>query len=345
MPWTLQRDDLAALGRGASLLGAGGGGAPRLTELGAATTASWPVRVHGFDELDPSTPCVAVGIGGSTMVYGERLPETDPYAAAIAAIDRWTGTRAAAVCLTEIGGMNAISAVPLGEERQLVDVDLMGRALPELDQFTLLVDDVPGLVVAVSIAGRGVVLLDAARPADIEEVLRAAFRAAGGWAGIVIGGFAVGQLADHGIPGGIRRALDLGRGWGETDRPIAERVAAVGAELLAVGRIGAIDLHAGDVRVRTVDLTVADGAVVRVVARTESLACMIDGRVVARAPDIIDVVDPQSGAVLQLEDLSVGRSVAVLALRAPEWWTASPERLRRVLPSHYGVNGLDEVAA
>lgn len=343
MPWTLERDELDALGRGASLLGGGGGGTPRLMALGAADSAVWPVRVHAIAELDPSTPCVAVGVGGSTTVFAERLPHPDLFAEAIATIDRWTGSPAGAVCLAEVGGMNAFAALPLAHELNLVDADLMGRALPELDQFTLLADDVPGLVVAISAWTRGTLLMTDARPADVEQVLRAAFQAAGGWAGMVIGGFRVGDLKAHAIPGGLARARDLGSKWGEEPTAIDARIAAIGAQRLGVGRVSAVEHDRSDVRIRTLDIAAPNGALVRVITRDEVLACMVDGRVLARAPQIIDVVDPQSGAVLQVDDIAVGKSVAVLALDAPSWWTESPERLAKVLPSRYGLEGLDEV--
>lgn len=344
MPWTLDRADLAPLGLGASLLGGGGGGNPRLMSLSARESAVWPVAVHAVDELDASTPCVAVGVGGSTTVFGERLPHAELFAEAIATIDRWTGTTAGAVCMTEVGGMNALAALPLAHQLRLVDADLMGRALPALDQFTLLADDVPGLVVAISAWTRGTLLMTDARPTDVEQVLRAAFQAAGGWAGIVIGGFRVGDLVDHAIGGGLARALELGSTWGSGQMDIRERITSIGATALGIGRVTAIEHDRSDVRVRTVDIAAADGAVIRVVTRDEALACMVNGRVVARAPQIIDVVDPQSGAVLQVEEIAVGKSVAVLALDAPSWWLERSDRLAKALPSRYGLVGLDEVS-
>lgn len=247
--------------------------------------------------------------------------------------------------MTEVGGMNALAALPLADQLSLVDADLMGRALPALDQFTLLADDVPGLVVAISAWTRGTLLMTDARPTDVEQVLRAAFQAAGGWAGIVIGGFRVGDLVDHAIGGGLSRALELGSTWGSGPRAVEQRIAAIGAEALGIGPVTAIEHDRSDVRIRTIDIASPDGALVRVITRDEVLACMVDGRVIARAPQIIDVVEPQSGAVLQVDEIVVGKSVAVFALAAPEWWLQSPERLAMALPSRYGLAGLDEVSA
>ena len=346
MPWMLERDDIGALSIGAALLSGGGGGHTRIASLASQGSVSWPIAVHEVQEVDPELPCVAVGVGGSTMVFRERLPSGDLFQEAIEAVDRWTGTPAAAVCLTEIGGMNALTALPHAASMTLIDSDLMGRALPGIDQFTLLVDDLSALVLAVSVGQRGVMVVADARPGDVEHVLRAAFETAGGWAGIALGGFRVGDLAEHAVGGSLRRALDLGRSWGvDATAPIADRAVEAGGRHLGIGRVTAISLHSTDPRVRIIDVDGASGAQLRLVATTEVLACMLDGRVVARAPDIIDVLDPQTGAVHQIEDIAVGRNVAVIELEAPEWWRRRPERLARVLPSNYGLDGLDVIAA
>lgn len=346
MPWTLDRGDIPALSRGAALLSGGGGGHTRIAGLTAAEAVAWPIAVHTVDEVDPDLPCVALGVAGSTMVFGERLAAGELFTEAIEAVDRWTGAPARAVCLLEIGGMNSLTALPHAGAMTLVDADLMGRALPGIDQIALLVDDLPGLVIAVSPGPRGAMLMADARPADAEHVLRAAFEAAGGWAGMVVGGFLAGALAEHAVVGSLRRAFELGTAWGDDDAVAIEaRTEAAGGRYLGAGRVTAVELHAEDARVRVIDIEVADGSVLRLVARSEVLACMVDGLVVARAPDIIDVVDPQTGTVHQVEDIVAGRGAAVIAFEAPSWWSERPHRLRRVLPSHYGLQELDEVSA
>lgn len=346
MPWMLERDDIGALSSGAALLSGGGGGDTRIASLASHGAVSWPVAVHEVDEVDHELPCVAVGVGGSTMVFRERLPSGGLFDEAIAAVDRWTGASAGAICLTEIGGMNALTALPHAAAMTLIDADMMGRALPGIDQFTVLVDDLPSLAIAVSTGARGVMLIADARPADVEHVLRAAFETAGGWAGVVIGGFRAGDLAEHAVVGSLRRALELGRAWGAGGAlPISARAAAAGGRYLGRGRVTAISLHRADPRVRIIDVEGAGGSPLRLIARSEVLACMVDGRVIERAPDVIDVLDPQSGVVHQIEDIFVGRSVAVIAFDAPDWWHRKPERLARVLPSNYGLEDLDAVVA
>lgn len=121
------------------------------------------MTVHDVTELDPATPCIAVSYVGSTLLLEERLPDEASFAEAIAAVGRWLGSPATAVCTLEAAGLNALTALHLADTHQVVDADCMGRALPGLDQLSLLIDQVPGLVACVP-TGSGGVALPARRP-------------------------------------------------------------------------------------------------------------------------------------------------------------------------------------
>jgi len=341
MPRTLASHDVPALAAGAALLGAGGGGATTVLELMLRGTPHPPRPLHAVGELDPATPCLAVAVMGSTMLFTERLPALDPFAEPVAALERWLGTPVPAVCWAEVGGMNGLTPLALPPRRRLVDADLMGRALPDLDQFSLLVDDVAGVVFACTTGAGGVVLLDGSRPADVEQILRTATTTAGGWAGIVVGGFTVGDLARHAIVGSVSRALDAGRGFLAARHGDPRELArAIGGELVGEARVlGAAPL-ADDPRVTTVDLVAPDGPVYRLVTRTEHLALSRDGRTVVAAPTVIVVVDAVTREIVPVEGVRRGRSVLLYAVPAPAWWR-EPRRYARASPSAYGLAGLD----
>ncbi|WP_052466458.1 DUF917 domain-containing protein [Mobilicoccus massiliensis] len=340
MPWVLERSDLDHYATGVALLSSGGGGRLAGSVRSAAARVDLPVTVYAADELDASTPCMAVGHGGSTVLQTERLPSPEPFARAIAAVQRWTGQRIDAVCPVEIGGANGLAALHLGARYRTVDADLMGRALPWVDQFSVLAEELPGLVLATATGGEGVVVHADPRPADAERVLRAAFMSAGGWSGVVVAGFTVGDLRRHAILGSMGRALEVGRAWASAVEP-GERAVAAGGELLGEGRI---EDHApaDDHDVHSFALIRRDGAVVRVVAASEFLCVLVDGEVVAATPHIVDVVDVLTGEVLQADEVAVGRQVAVVALPGPQWWTATPERAARVGLARYGLDDLDD---
>jgi DUF917 family protein len=343
MSRTLELAQLPALARGFALLGSGGGGQTTLLELILAEPSAWPITVYDVDELDPGLPCLGAAFVGSTMLLGERLPGAAPFEPLITAAERWLGTRAEVVCSLEGGGLNALAPFTLAGDRIVVDADLTGRAVPGLDQMSLLVDGVP-LVATCDTGGGGVMLVQTERPADLEQVIRSAIVQAGGVGGTVFAGFTVGDLAEHAITGGVSRALTLGAAFdAHRAAPPSELADALGGRLLAEGRIAAVEPDARDPHVNVVTIAGREGAVHRVVTRSETLACVTDGVLVASAPEIIVVLDAVSREILEVTDLTMSRTVVVIELPGPDWWQR-PDRRPHVVPSVYGLTGLDGAA-
>lgn len=340
MPWHLDRTDLPAYVAGVGLLSSGGGGRAGGFALTRAHGCDYPMVVHEVEDLDPSTPCVAVGFGGSTALQSERLPGSAPFAAAFAAVGRWTGTAPGAVCPAEIAGASGLSVLGAAPDLDLVDADLMGRGFARIDQFTLFADRLPGLVLAVETGDGGVLLHADPRPADAERILRSAFHAAGGWAGLVVGGFTVGDLRGHAVIGSMRRALVLGEAWtARRGAPLARRAEAVGGRLLGSGRV-TVSSRADDARTRSFALTRDDGSILRVLHRDDFLSAAVDGSPVANTPDIIDVLNSITGEALQVDEVADGHHLAVLTLPAPDFWTAKPHRAASVDLAAHGLGDL-----
>lgn len=338
----LQRDDLTALARGYSLLGSGGGGSTTMLELMLAGSDREPIEISPISSLDPRTPCLGVAFVGSTMLLGERLPGADPFARLLAAVERWIGHPVPAVCSLEGGGMNGLAPLTLAGSHIVVDADCTGRAVPGLDQMSLFVDRVPGLVFACDTGAGGVALVEAHRAIDAERVVRSAIIQAGGVGCAVLGGFTVGDLHEHAIGGHLAHALELGRAYlASAGAPLPLLADALGGELLAEGRIVSVAASPQDPHVNAVEISGLGGAVHRVVSRSETLAVLTDGLLVASAPTIIVVVDAVSREILEVTELRLARNVAVFSIPAPAWWNARPERRAKVLPSAYGLDDLD----
>ncbi|MDR6865797.1 DUF917 family protein [Microbacterium resistens] len=342
MAWRLRPEDRTALARGYALLGAGGGGTTTMLELMVDRARPDTIDIADVEDLDPATPCLGAAFVGSTILLGERLPGNDPFGRLIAAAERWLGTRIPAVCSLEGGGLNGLSPLLLSGSRAVVDADCTGRAVPELDQMSLFVDRVPGLVFTCDTGAGGVALVETDRAVDAERIVRSAIIQAGGAGGAVLAGFTVGDLREHAMPGHQRRALELGRSFLDAEAsPLPVLAAALHGRLLTQGRIAAIVPAGGDPHVKVAEITGPSGSVDRVVTRSESLAVLSDGALLSASPSVILILDAVSREILQVTDLAPGRQVAVLDLPAPEWWQERPERLRRVVPSAYGLDELD----
>lgn len=342
---TLLQAQLPALACGFSLLGSGGGGTTTLLELALADTDAWPITVYDIEDLDPTLPCLGAAFVGSTMLLGERLPGEAPFAPLIQAAERWLGEHIPVVCTLEGGGLNGLTSLLLARERTVVDADLTGRAVPDLDQMSLLVDRVPGVFATCDTGVGGVLLVQTDRPLDLERVIRSAVIQAGGTGGALFAGFRVGDLVEHAIHGSIARALKLGTAFATAAHAsITELAGSLGGRVLGQGRITAIELDARDPHVSAVQVEGAAGEIHRIITCSESLAFLTDGRLEASAPTIIVVLDAISRDILEVTDLTVARTISILELPAPDWWSRSAERMRHVIPSAYGLANLDNGA-
>ena len=185
-------------------------------------------------------------------------------------------------------------------------------------------------------------MLETDRPADIEALVRASMVRSGGAGAVLLAGFTVGDLADHAITGHTARGLALGRAFLESaEATAAEAADAIGARLIGLGRVAAIDQDRDDPHLSVFDIRTAQGEVLRVVARSEFLAVILDGAPVATSPDAIIAIDVLSHAILEVADLTVNAHVAVLVVEAAPWWWDRAGRAEAVLPSAYGLTEVD----
>ena len=338
----LGQAQLPALARGFSLLGSGGGGKTILQELILEASGTWPLSVHQVRDVDPDLPCVAIAYVGSTHFLHERLPSEDPFSPLLAAAARWSGTRPQAVCALEGGGLNGLTALNLAPELIFVDADFTGRAYPRLDQMSLYVDKVPGLFAVCGTGAGGVAIVNTDRAEDMEKVIRSAVIQAGGVAPFLLGGFRVGDLREHAITGIYLRAMELGESFIAAEQaPMAVLAESIGARLLGQGRVTAIEISARAMHNSTIEVTCNDGEISRVIARSEFLGYMSAGEVLAATPEIIVVLDSISRAILQVDEVTQGRHIAVVSLPAPAWWLDRDDRLAHVLPDVFGLDSLE----
>lgn len=342
MAFTLTAGDLPLLAAGASFFGSGGGGSPTLTELMVRPFFESPIETVLPGELAPDTPCFAAAFAGSTMLLNERLPEADAFGPLVAVAERWMGRRLEAVCSFEAGGMNALTPFLFAHDRTVIDADCSGRAVPTLDRTSLYIMETPGLFAVCSTGAGGVSLLQSRRGEDVDQLLRAAMIQSGGAGAVIFAGFTASDLVADSLHGHIARSLEIGAALAATrDDPVEALATRLGASLVGHGRVLALAQDSRDPHVHAAEIGGMDGAVIRLVSRSEHLAVLVDGEPVAAAPDYIVAIDALSRELVEVTDLHVNRHVALLTLPADPWWRDAPERAARLFPSSYGIHGLD----
>lgn len=341
--------DVSDLIVGGEILGSGGGGdLLPFASLVRRLLDGRRVRVLDPRELDAGASVVPVGIVGATVMLTEKLPSGRELSGAVSALERWTGRRATALMTIEAGGINALTAIAAAVELELplVDADLVGRSMPRLDQFTLAAAGVAMTPCALCEPGGAVTVVDGMGPVACEEALRAVVARGSGWAALAIKALSGRDVATSTVVGSLSRAQTLGA----IAAPLmatasAEQLAhELGGVLLGGGRVQHARRRPGYGSFGRATFLVQQrgtsgaGAVVRIEAENEYLAVLVDGEVAATCPDLIIVLDRSSRSFVRCEAVRAGQDVWVMALPAPAWWTAAPDRLERVGPRAFGID-------
>lgn len=331
---TLTLEQIDWMAEGAAVLGAGGGGSTYLASLalkrllreGAA------VRVVETTELaaDAMGPVVS-GMGAPTVGI-ERLPTQGRYGALVDAVRAFMKAPVEFVAIGEIGGGNAITPLVAAAESGLpvVDADPMGRAFPELQMDTYMIDGLSpdplflhdGKSVVVSMQG----IQD---PTTAERYARALTWAMGGSAGLVLPVLTGEQVRKHGIAGtlslteAIGRAMDQAR---KVKEPTADAILSVvpagrhlfEGKIVDVVRRTAAGFARGTITIE--GLGAFRGRQLEVEFQNEYLIARDrdagDEGVLLTVPDLLVLLEQESGQALGSEAVRYGLRIQVLGLPA-----------------------------
>jgi DUF917 family protein len=356
----LSVEDVTALARGVTLLGSGGGGQVDVAavmlryqmsphEAGrSGTQPAFPdgrrITVHDPGDLPSDAFVVPVGLAGATSVFVEKLPGGGEFRTAVAAVAEHAGVTPVALIAAEIGGVPGLLVFSAALETGLdvVDADLMGRALPRFDQLTTAARGMPAVPFALADATGQVVMLDGMDAAGVERVVRAIVSETGGWGAVALPPLRVSELGEVASLGMVRRALALGRTHLslEVSSPPWTVAAALGGRLLASGRVVEVTRH-GPVRRfgrgTVAVLDAASGTVLRIEMENEYLLALSDGEVVATTPDVLCVLDRRTGEPVQCDRIRAGGEADVVHLPAAPFWRRG-QYIDRVSPRAFGLD-------
>jgi DUF917 family protein len=346
----LDQEAIRDLALGATLLGTGGGGDPRIGTLMAlaAVREHGPVRVIAPEDVGDDGVVVPVAMIGAPTVILERIPGGHELDLVMAGFERLQPRPVVATMPIEAGGINSTIPIVLAARRDLplVDADGMGRAFPEVQMVTLGSGGAQAWpLVLADESGDVVALTDAADNAAAERLARAVVVAMGGSA--VVAHYAVDgpMIRDWAVPHSVSLAVAIGRtlraARARGDNAIEAIAPVCGARRLFTGKVVDVDrtTKAGFVRGR---LTLAGldqdgGRSATIDFQNENLIARSEGAVLAAVPDLISLMETETGRPLTTEAMRFGLRVHVVGIPAsPLWWR--PEALPLVEPRAFGYD-------
>lgn len=326
-------DALDNIALGATVLGTGGGGAPHVGKLVArqAIEECGPVTMVHPDDLDDGALVLLSAQMGAPTVAVEKLPGGSEPVAAVERLEQELGRTADAIMPMECGGINSTFpfAVAARKGIPLVDADGMGRAFPELQHETFNVYGVQGTPAALSDEHGNTALLATDSNERLEWLARGLTIRMGGVAYLTDYPMSGQQVKATAIHGTMTLAHDIGAALSTTSGDPIEAIRQATADSiygsarsLFEGKI--VDVHRrteGGFVVGSVDIDGLDqyaDATMTIEFQNENLGARVDGEWLATVPDLITVLDRETGDPVRTEALRYGARVTVLGIPTPE---------------------------
>jgi hypothetical protein len=363
--WIFTRDEIEPLLAGLAIQGTGGGGSPEWGRqiLENEFRRGRSVRVVDPNALPDGAQVACGGIMGSVkalelITFEELLEGWEQDFVLIRAFSlmaKLLGRPIEAVVPFEVGGLNTPVILSLCARMGIptVDGDALGRSAPET-QMTSFIGHGVSLtpMPLVDARGNAVVVLEQTSPTYADELGRWVVTRGGGLGGNSHYPMSGRQLKQAVIPNTISGALKIGQAMLQARRqkedPVFAVAQAMSGKVYFYGVIGSMREKERE----GFYLTVAElagtrawsGRTAEITIMNEAMLLSLDGKTVVIFPDLICMLDPQSGRGLMSVELQAGMEIAVLGVPChPRLREAVQDETgrRSFAPARFGYPELD----
>jgi len=346
---TIYAEDMEDIATGGAILGTGGGGDPYVGKLMAqqAIKKHGPVRLVDVDQMPDDALIVPVCMMGAPTVMTEKLPQGDELVTAFRKLEQLLGRKIDAVLCGEAGGVNSTTpfVVAAATGLPLVDGDGMGRAFPELQMETFGLHGVSATPMVLCDDKGNSIVLETVGNAWTERLARAATVEMGGSALLAFYPMSGAIAKKAVVRGTLSLCAELGRTLREAKAshvdPVQALVDKLAADVIFHGRVKDIDRRTiggfarGTARFEGVEEW--KGHEFKLDFQNEFLMAERDGKVVVTTPDLITVLEAESGMPVTADSLRYGLRLVALAFPSnPQWLT--PAGIALVGPRYFGYD-------
>jgi uncharacterized protein len=342
--------DIEALAVGAWILGTGGGGSPYhgLLNMRRLYAEDYRVSLIDPDELGDDDEIAVVSMMGAPLVILERLVDSRLIARAVEVMQEHRARPFRAVMGIEVVGGNAIqplmAAAHLGIP--VVDADAMGRAYPEAQMTSFAVGDLsPAPLSSIDPRGNEVVVTRVASWKWMERVSRKICTEFGSIAATCKAPRRGSEVKEWAVLRTTSKAIRLGHAVLEANRrhddPIAAILAVEPGKRLFTGKVVEVERRTteGFLRGRTAidGLDEHRGERIELAFQNEWVVLWQDGQPIVTTPELICVLDSDTGEAIGTETIRYGQRVTVIALPSPPIFL-TPRGLEHVGPRAFGYD-------
>ena len=345
---SVHAEDMEDIAIGGAVLGTGGGD-PYIGKLMAqqAIRKHGPVKLIDVEELPDDALVVPVCMMGAPTVMTEKLPQGEELMNAFRQLEHVLGRKIDAVICVEAGGVNSTIpfVVAAATGLPLIDGDGMGRAYPELQMVTFTLHGVSATPMVLCDDKGNSIVLDTVSNAWTERLARSATVEMGGSALLAFYPMS-GAVAKKSV---VRGTLTLCANLGLTLRearaahedPVAAVVDMLGAKVIFHGRVKDIERRTvgGFARGTAHFDGVEDwrGHTFKLDFQNEFLMAERDGEILVTTPELITLLEADSGNPVTADSLKYGLRLVAIAFPCNAQWR-SPEGIALVGPRYFGYD-------
>ena len=342
--------DLDAIEIGAAILGTGGGGNPYIGKLRCREELKKGRRIPVIPLAELPNDALVVSLGGigAPVVGVEKIEEGEECLRALRALEKELGVKVDALISAEIGGANSMEPMLTAAQAGLpvVDGDGMGRAFPEMQMCTWSIYGHREAPAAMA-DEKGNIVIIRNTPDDVwlERIARSVVVAMGAAAGLATQPMRGDFVKRAAVPNTITQALNLGRAVLQAHETNADPVQTVieqeRGKLLMTAKIIDLQRHlkggfaVGHMALEGFGDFLGDNG--RIDLQNEFLVFWRNDLVEVCTPDLIVVLDSDTGLPITTEMLRYGQRIAVLGLPAHPLMR-SAEALKVVGPTAFGYS-------
>lgn len=325
----ISRDNLESLSLGASLLGSGGGGSTAYGLMAAqhAIDKYGSIEIIPLESLANDALVVPLGYMGAPLIGLEKLHSDTELEAVLNAITKQTGKKPTALGITEIGGGNAFTPFYIAGKLGLpiVDGDLIGRAFPELQMISPTVHEVQPKACYMADAFGNTIIINCKDMKRVEKYARQMTVAIGSSSAIALHVFSGQEAKKIMIGNSVSRACKIGELILNSNRKQTNVIDAL-TDAEQCNHIGSgivVDIT------QTIQNGFLQGSIMiknskedlwKIDYQNEYLFAFKNSKRISETPDIIALLDKETGKPITSESITFGLRVDIISLRGPEIW-------------------------
>ncbi|EFC37487.1 hydantoinase/oxoprolinase [Naegleria gruberi] len=370
--WILTKTDIDCIEIGSGVVSSGGGGSPKQSAVLARSLLSHgkEIKIISPESIAEDAFVLPVAMMGAPLVIQEKSI-VEEFLPAIESMSNFTKKKIEAIFCIEIGGSNSITPLLIAATSGLpvVDCDGMGRAYPELDMVTHFIDGCSPVPTMLLDDMNNQVLITSVNPRNpckgLESILRPIAVQMGSMSGIILNPISKKELMQSTVHNSYSGVWSIGKGILEAHSqsldPIQTILNSNNGDLFFSGKIS-------DVNRKTTSGFNIGKCVISGLGKDQGKICIVEFQneflravivkdydpsletipqesiqSLAIVPNIISIVDSQTGLAIQTEELRYGFRISVLVLGGtPKFHT--PKGLKTVGPTAFGYPEITDLS-